>query len=284
MAAKPGITIVGAGNLASALAISLHRAGYAIDQIIARSGGASLQRARALARKVESQAADYARSRADSELVWFCVPDATIASAARSITAKTNWKIRVAVHSSGALDSDALKVFRKRGTEVASAHPLMTFVAGSRPSLAGIPFAIEGEPKAVRLVRRVVKDMRGVPFSIQKKDKAAYHAWGTFASPLLTALLATAEEVAHAAGAAPKSAKQRMLPIVAQTIANYAALGASASFSGPFVRGDVETIRMHLQVLRRVPAAREVYVALGKAALKYLPAKKRRTLAETLDA
>jgi predicted short-subunit dehydrogenase-like oxidoreductase (DUF2520 family) len=160
----------------------------------------------------------------------------------------------------------------------------MTFVAGSRPSLAGIPFAIEGEPKAVRLVRRVVKDMRGVPFSIQKKDKAAYHAWGTFASPLLTALLATAEEVAHAAGAAPKSAKQRMLPIVAQTIANYAALGASASFSGPFVRGDVETIRMHLQVLRRVPAAREVYVALGKAALKYLPAKKRRTLAETLDA
>ena len=100
------------------------------------------------------------------------------------------------MHSSGALTSDELAVLRSQGASVASVHPLMTFVQGSRPSLAGVSFAVEGDSAAVRLARRIVKDVGGKAYSILKKDKAAYHAWGTFASPLLTALLATAEEVA----------------------------------------------------------------------------------------
>ena len=282
MGAKPQITIVGAGNLAGALAVSLHRAGYAIEQIIARSGGAPLRRARSLARKVGSRAVVSSRASIESEAVWFCVPDSQIASAARSIVTATTWKAKVAIHSSGALRSDALVALRVRGAEVASAHPLMTFVPGSRLLLAGVPFAIEGDKHAVRAAKRIVKDLRGEPFSVQKKDKAAYHAWATFASPLLTTLLATAERVASAAGVQPKAARRRMLPIVAQTVANYAALGASVSFSGPFVRGDAQTIRIHLQALRRVPAAREAYVALARAALTYLPARNRKALQKIL--
>jgi predicted short-subunit dehydrogenase-like oxidoreductase (DUF2520 family) len=218
-----------------------------------------------------------------AELIWFCVPDAEIARAARSLAEKVEWRGRVALHSSGALGSDELAAVRSRGAAIASVHPLMTFVRGSRPSLAGVPFALEGDPAAVRLARRVVQDVGGHAYSIRKKDKAAYHAWGTFASPLFTALLATTEQVAVLAGVNRKAAKQRMIPIVLQTLANYAAFGAAGAFSGPIVRGDVDTVKRHLRVLRSIPAAREVYSDLARAALQYLPAKNKSSLKQLLD-
>jgi len=69
--AKPRITIVGAGNLASALAVALRRAGYIIDQIVAREQTASFRRARRLARAVGAMAASTARAQIQSDVIWF---------------------------------------------------------------------------------------------------------------------------------------------------------------------------------------------------------------------
>jgi predicted short-subunit dehydrogenase-like oxidoreductase (DUF2520 family) len=282
--AKPRIAIVGAGNLSVALAVSLHAAGYGIDLIISRGNPASLQRARRLAREVGASAAAGLQAQIQAEVVWFCVPDGAIASLARSLVGAVDWKGKIALHSSGALSSDELAVLRKQGAAVASVHPLMTFVRGSRPPLAEVPFAIEGDQKAVRAARAIVLDLRGQPFAIQKRHKEAYHTWGMFASPLLTALLAATENVAFAAGVSRKAARERMLPILKQTLANYARLGAAESFSGPIARGDVETVKKHLRVLRKIPGAREVYVALARAALRDLPAKNRAALSKVLNA
>jgi predicted short-subunit dehydrogenase-like oxidoreductase (DUF2520 family) len=275
MRGRPRITIVGAGNLGAALATSLHQAGYAIDQIMFRNGHASRRNARVLAKRVGARAAAISLAAIDADIVWFCVPDDVIANVAGSLAQKGDWKGRIALHSSGALTSDELVALRRRGAHVASVHPMMTFVAGASPSLAGVPFAIEGDAAAVRASRAIVKDLGGKAYAIRRQDKVAYHAWGTFASPLLTALLATTEHVAAAAGVNRREAKRRMLPILQQTLANYAALDAAGAFSGPIVRGDVETIRRHLRVLRKVPAAGEVYAALANAAVKYLPGKSK---------
>jgi predicted short-subunit dehydrogenase-like oxidoreductase (DUF2520 family) len=282
LSAKPRIAIVGAGNLAGALALSLRGTGYVIDQVVSRDQGASLQRARRMAREVGATAVAAARARFRAELVWFCVPDGAIASAAESLTGAVDWSGKIALHSSGALTSDELAVLRERGAAVASVHPLMTFVRGSRPPLAEVPFAIEGDQRAVRVARAIVLDLRGRPFSIRKEQKAAYHAWGMFASPLLIALLAASEHVAVTAGVSGKAVRDRMLPILRQTLANYAKLGAPGSFSGPIARGDVATVGRHLKVLLEVPEVREVYIALARAALRDLPAKNRAALEKVL--
>jgi predicted short-subunit dehydrogenase-like oxidoreductase (DUF2520 family) len=280
--AKPHIAIVGAGNLASALAVSLHKAGYVIEQIIARSDAASLSWARRLAREVGTSAVTAGRVKIRAEIVWFCVPDGAIDAAAKSLVEATDWSGKIALHSSGALTSDELAVLRKQGASVASVHPLMTFVRGSRPALDGVPYAIEGDSIAVRTARAIVRDLRGQSFTIRKKHKAAYHAWGTFASPLLTSLLAAGERVAVAAGVNRKAARERMLPILRQTLANYARLGGAKSFSGPIPRGDAATVRKHLEVLGKVPRAREVYITLTRAAMRDLPARNRATLEKIL--
>ncbi len=279
---RPRIAIVGAGNLASALATSLHTAGYTLDQIVARPTGASLRRARRLAEQVGAIGVTAQKVQISADIVWFCVPDGVIRAAATSMEHSTQWNHKIAIHSSGALTSDELSSLKKRGATVASVHPLMTFVRGSQPSLTGVPFAIEGDAVAVQEARRIVKSLGGEAYSIRPEDKAAYHAWGTFASPLFTALLATCERVAAGAGVKRDAAKKKMLPILKQTLANYETFGADGTFSGPIVRGDVETVKRHVAILHKVPIARAVYVALAQAAVAYLPSKNKDSLKQIL--
>lgn len=278
MTSPPRIAIVGPGSLGTALALSLRKAGYKLDAVLTRPG--SLYKARALAKQCGARALS-SPTHMHADLVWFCVPDSEIAHSARSL-AMISWKGKVALHSSGALTSDELAVLRKKGAAVASAHPLMTFVRGGAPSLAGVPFATEGDARAARIARDIVKHMGGHSYAISKNDKAAYHAWGTFASPLLTAMLVTTERVAQLAGVKRPAAKRRMMPILLQTLVNYAAYKAGSAFSGPIIRGDVDTVRKHLRVLRQDPVARDVYIALARAALEYLPAKNNRLLRQIL--
>jgi predicted short-subunit dehydrogenase-like oxidoreductase (DUF2520 family) len=94
--------------------------------------------------------------------------------------------------------------------------------------------------------------------------------------------LAASEKVARAAGVTRGPARRRMLPIVRQTVENYAKQGAARGFSGPIVRGDADIVEAHLRVLRGIPEAQEVYRALAAAALKTLPTKNRGRLQKVL--
>jgi predicted short-subunit dehydrogenase-like oxidoreductase (DUF2520 family) len=281
MTRKASIAIVGPGRLGSALALELRRAGYRISEVVSGKSSTSRRKALALAQLVRSRAVAVG-DRLHADLVWFCVPDREIARAARQLADTVDWQGKVALHSSGALASDELRLLRLRGAAVASVHPLMTFVRRSVPSLKNVPFALEGDPVAVRVARRIVRDLEAEAFPISRNRKMAYHAWGAFTSPLLIALLVTGERVARAAGLSRVEARRKALPILRQTLANYERLGAAGAFSGPIVRGDAHVVRRHLRELKKVPEARTVYLALARAGLRYLPAGNRGKLEKVL--
>jgi predicted short-subunit dehydrogenase-like oxidoreductase (DUF2520 family) len=257
------IAIVGAGRLGTALAQRLSEAGYEVSKINSRRTPRP--------------------KRLSADVIWFCILDAEIAAAARSFSG-AEWKGKFAFHSSGVLTSDVLNPLRRAGARVASVHPLMTFVKGSVPNLAGVPFAIEGDPSAVRLARQIVGDLGADPVRIRKQDKVSYHAFATMICPLFVSLLAASEKAAALAGIPKIEARRRMMPILRQTLGNYEKLGPAGAFSGPIVRGDVETIRVHLEVLAKAPSAKNVYVALGRAALDFLPNRNRSQIARLLKA
>jgi predicted short-subunit dehydrogenase-like oxidoreductase (DUF2520 family) len=282
MPPKPQVAIVGPGRLGSALSVALTKAGYRVNEVISRHTLSSQKRAREIGKSAHSFTTTLKTANLDFDLIWFCVPDREIAVAARALIGSAKWKGKIVFHSSGALSSDELGVLRRRGAAVASVHPMMTFVRGSIPSLEGVAFALEGDVKAVRLARKITCDLGGDAFSISKTNKIAYHALGGFSSPLLVAMLATGEQVARAAGLSAIQARKIMLPIARQTLANYSALGPAGAFSGPIVRGDVPIVREHLRTLQKIPRAKEVYIALARAALQYLPARNRKELKKLL--
>ncbi len=218
----------------------------------------------------------------DTAIVWLTVPDDVISIVAQQLAPSQDWRGKLVFHSSGALTSDELAPLRRKGAHVASVHPMMTFVRGAIPQMAGVSFAIEGDAIATRAAKKIVKDLGGEALAIKKQNKVLYHVFGSFASPLLIALMASLEQVAMAAGLRRQDIKPVMVPLLWQTLTNYLQHDAAAAFSGPLIRGDVATIRKHLVELKKVPAAREVYVALAKSALKHLPVKNAKGLAREL--
>jgi predicted short-subunit dehydrogenase-like oxidoreductase (DUF2520 family) len=68
-------------------------------------------------------------------------------------------------------------------------------------------------------------------------------------------------------------------PIARATLENFFLRGAGKSFSGPIARGDVQTIRLHLQALEPHPILAGLY---GSLALDTLPAPGRKELRASL--
>ena len=277
------VSVVGAGNLGTALALTLPSAGLDVKFIATRAKSRNRRHARALARKLKARLVELGKEPLDTDLVWITVPDDRIAQVASRLASAQEWKGRIVFHSSGALSSEELAPLRAKGARVASVHPMMTFVRGSVPEMAGVAFAVEGDAAATRAARKIVERLGGEVVPIRKQNKVLYHAFGSFASPLVVALMASLEQVATAAGIRKRDIKRVMLPLLLQTLRNYLYQDADSAFSGPLVRGDVATVRKHLEELKKAPEAREVYVALARAAVINLPVGNRKALEKELN-
>jgi predicted short-subunit dehydrogenase-like oxidoreductase (DUF2520 family) len=272
--------LVGSGQLARVLALALHDAGYRISEIISRDLPDSKKRAQALARKVGSVARSFADADLSAGVIWLCVADDVIPQCAQSLAAmRSMWKGRMVLHSSGALSSEELQPFRRLGAVAATAHPLMSFVAGSPGTLAGVPVAIEGDIQALPRLKAILRRLGASAFKIEKSSKPAYHAFGAFSSPLLIAYLSVMESVGELAGLGRLETRKRAEGIVRTTINNYFKDGPEASLSGPLRRGDTGTIRRHLRALEREPSLAEIYRGLIMASLKNLRVKNREEIA-----
>ncbi|MCU1254679.1 MAG: hypothetical protein JWM83_978 [Candidatus Angelobacter sp.] len=280
---KATVTLIGAGNLAQALGPALKAAGYRIDFVAARETASSRRRAAMLAGTLEARTQSLNNAGPDSDIVWICHTDDALAETAKLLARKPGWSGRIVFHSSGALTSDVLLPLKRKGASTASLHPMMTFVPGATPQMDEVPFAVEGDTRAVAMARRIVHDLGAEIFSIKKAAKPLYHALGSFSSPLIVATLVTAERVGRSAGLTASQSRRVMAPIVRQTLKNYQERGAAAAFSGPIKRGDVNTVLRHLRELKRVPGASEVYRALVKSALIDLPSAKRKELMRLLQ-
>ncbi|HLW52219.1 MAG TPA: Rossmann-like and DUF2520 domain-containing protein [Candidatus Angelobacter sp.] len=279
----PTISLVGSGNLAQVLGPALHAAGYRIETVAFRDNADSRRRATVLAKKLNAKPVPIADARPDAAVIWLCHTDDALAQTARLLARKPGWKGKLVFHSSGALAGDVLAPLRRAGAHLASVHPLMTFVPGTRPLLRNVPLAVEGDPRAVAGARQIAARLSAEFFRIRKQSKVLYHVLGSFASPLLVATLATAERVGQAAGLSRSQTRKMIAPIVEQTLRNYLDRSAAAAFSGPVKRGDIQTIRRHLRDLRKSPQLLKVYRALVSAALRELPAKNVKSLARLVD-
>lgn len=268
---RPAITIIGPGTLGSALALALSQNGYDIQEIVSRSDTRSMRDARSLARTTGATAVSTLSRSSAAEIVWICVPDDLIGTVADQNASRADWHGRIVLHSSGALSSEVLLPLKKAGAMIASAHPLMSFVRGSKPNFSGVPFALEGDAKAVTIAGAIVRSLGAKPFRIAREQKAAYHAFGFFSSPLLVALIAAAQQAAGLAGLSEHQALELMEPIIRRTLDNCFRQSPQKAFSGPLRRGDVETIRKHVDVLSQRPELLAVYRALSAIALKKLP-------------
>jgi len=276
MPTRPTLAIVGAGRVGRALGRRLHQRGWRIGAVISRTA----KNARAATRVI---GAGRLHARLDTSLlaadiVLITTPDRSIAAVAKELArldGKTLggslWRGKVVLHTNGALDRSVLHPLERLGAATGSLHPLQTFSGRDLPKLDGCICAIEGTPAALRVARRICRDLGCLPVVIAPAAKPAYHAAGALAAGHILAVIEAATRILVALGFSRRDAVRALLPLTRQTLANFERLGPHASWTGPLARGDFETVAKHAAALRRFPREyREAYAALSRLALLVL--------------
>lgn len=197
------------------------------------------------------------------------VPDDALAEAVHEIAAVAPAPPGCAAfHLAGALSTDVLGPLHAAGYAIGSLHPLQSVAdawsGGDR--LLGSGFAAAGEPAAIATARRLVNALGGKIFIVPPKLRPLYHAAAVTASNYLVTLAATAARLLEQAGVDDVDAMCVLLPLMRGTLDNLSDLGVSAALTGPVVRGDIDTVRLHLA--RLSADERTLYCTLGLATLQ----------------
>jgi len=262
---RPRIAFVGAGRVGTALGIAFARAGWQVTAIASRDAD---RRARFVELVPGARAFNEAQGILDeAELIFLTVPDDAIPEAAAGLQLYSGQAL---VHTSGALPASVLAPAMAAGTSAGGFHPLVSFTEldTAVDDLRGATVALEGDQGLLPLLAELAESIGAQPVLLPEGGKAAYHAAAMMAAGGLVGLLDAIAQVAVAAGLDERTAVSVYAPLARQALANAERLGIDGALSGPFVRGDVGTVRAHLEVLRELaPSALALYVAVARREL-----------------
>lgn len=245
---KRKIGIIGAGKFASSFAQALVENNLIIGCIISRR----LQSAKILAVKtsVKIYSDKISSLPSDCNLVFICVPDDQIKKVASKISKlKLRFEKIIFVHTSGAKTSEELDSLKIKGAQTASFHLMQTFPTTKRFEILNTFTAIESSNISLQNeLIRFAKILKLKPITINSGNKILYHLAGVFSANFLSANFLSAESIFPAK--LKKQSANILKPIADATLRNIIKHSAAKSISGPIDRGDVETIKSHVGVLK----------------------------------
>lgn len=253
--AQMRVGFVGAGKVGFTLGRHLQTHGVSVSGFFSRTP----THARAAATSTSSTAYDTLAALCNaSDLLFLTVNDSQIEPVAQSLaTCEVSLAGKMVCHVSGSLGSEALAAAQRAGALCCSAHPLAAVSScdTSGSTLNGTFFTLEGDARALHAMTQLL-DRCGNPHrSIAPEAKASYHAGCVFLSNLVVALAAQGYGILEHCGFTPEEARRATAGLFTRNAQAIAEGGPNAALTGPIERGDVTTVRRHLQALARIDDA-----------------------------
>jgi predicted short-subunit dehydrogenase-like oxidoreductase (DUF2520 family) len=263
------VAVIGAGRVATALAVAWARAGYLIVAVSGRDS--TRERVARFLPEATFQSLDSIQGMtSEVGLVVLGLPDDLIADVCERLAQDRAFAPGQRVlHLSGSVGLEALRTAREAGAEILSLHPLQSFptVEEGIPRLAGSPIAVTGfDENAFLFGETLARDAGGRPFRLADEVKPLYHAAAVFCSNYLVAVEGMAERLFRLAGIIEPL--EVFEPLARAAFESTFSLGAESALTGPAARGDAGTIARNLAALHeRAPDAIPAYVALARVAV-----------------
>jgi predicted short-subunit dehydrogenase-like oxidoreductase (DUF2520 family) len=255
------VGVIGAGRVGAVLAAALRAAGH---EVVAAAGESDASRGRIadlLPGVPVRKPSDVARA---SDLLLLTVPDDMLANVVSVLSASgAIHEGQYVVHTSGRHGLAVLEAAVAVGARTVAAHPAMTFTgtAVDLGRLGGCVFGLTAAADERAVAERLVADVGGRPMWVPEESRTAYHAALAHGANHLVTLVTQAMELLAAAGADQPA--ETLRPLLTAALDNALDQGDSA-LTGPIVRGDVETIRGHLdEIARTAPHTLPSYLALA---------------------
>jgi len=265
------IAIIGAGRVGSAVGFLLRHAGYTVTAVAARTAKSAATASSFIGQGEAT--IDAARAAARAKIVFITTPDRIIQEVCEEISVAGALKQGIiVVHMSGAHSLGLLEAAQRAGASRAVIHPLQSLASREQgvKTLPGSYFRVEADPAARETAMNIVGALGGIELVMPKwssdEDSAAlYHAGAVTVSNYFVALIDYGLKFYQALGAEKHEALKAVLPLIRGTLHNIEKLGIPDALTGPIMRGDIQTVRDHLEAMRRrTPELTGLYKGLAR--------------------
>ncbi|MGH3869075.1 MAG: Rossmann-like and DUF2520 domain-containing protein [Pseudonocardiaceae bacterium] len=245
--ARLAVGVVSAGRVGSVLGAALSGAGHVVVGASAVSRS-SLRRAEELLPGTPVLAPDDVVRRSD--LVLLAVPDDVLADLVSGLAVTGSFRAgQIVVHTNGAWGVDVLAPAIAARVLPLALHPAMTFT-GRAEDVARLAAACVGVTVADEtgwsVGEALVLEMGAEPVRVPAQARPLYHAALAHGANHLATLVRDAVDVLEHAGVVP--AERLLGPLLEAALDNTLRHGDRA-LTGPVTRGDIDTVRLHLQAL-----------------------------------
>lgn len=214
------------------------------------------------------------------ELVFITVSDDSIVRVADQIADQfEELSSHQFVHCSGTLTSGALATLQEKGASTASFHPMQA-ITRSTDSFSGIWFDMEGDEKVMNVLERIANMFGSNTFRVSPEAKPYLHASAVVASNYLVVLADLMARISSRGNIPEETVLNALTPLMENTIKNIRELGVTDALTGPIARGDEETVREHLERLKKDPEVLSLYKIFGLEAVRI--AERKNGLSEAL--
>ncbi|MBU88077.1 MAG: DUF2520 domain-containing protein [Dehalococcoidia bacterium] len=264
---KNSISIISAGKLGSSLAMALKNSKYPLISVHARSLEQRKWLAEILGPKIFITE-DPNKAAENANYIFITGTDSIVEDISQSI----KWvKGQVALHCSGALPLSVLNRAKKSGAETGAIHPLQTFPSKtSYGQFRQISFAIESDSKSVyQWLDKFVRSFESTPFYIPSALRALYHSAAVLSCGLFAGSLGLSSEILQSLDIKREDSIKMLIPLVQTTLNEIFEKGLPKSLTGPYVRGDYNTVKLHTNALQNYdPTIAMGYSSIALASLR----------------
>ncbi len=255
------ITILGAGNVATQLALVLKKSGHQIVQIYNRSDDAGVELAKTVGAEFSSNLSDLA----EADVYLVAVKDDAIGE----IGAHFKFFDKIIAHTSGTKSKDLLQ---NASPNFGIFYPLQTMTKTSKVDFKTVPVLIEGSNKqTIVKLEELAKAISKNVHRVDEQQRQWIHVAAVFANNFTNHLFGISEQLLLAQGLPFEILK----PLIFNFIQSLESHSPSEIQTGPAKRGDMQTIEKHMLLLADDTRLLKVYQVLTESiieqASKHLP-------------
>ncbi|HBI02774.1 MAG TPA: hypothetical protein DDY49_01920 [Paenibacillaceae bacterium] len=265
------IGVIGAGRLGTSFALFMHNKGYNVTGMYSRTYDSAHKSATLIGEFCKAYE-DLSTIIRDCNWIVITTRDDAISQVVRQIIdQKINLTNKIVFHMSGASTSLILEPLCSLGAEIASLHPLQTFADPVQGALAleKAYFSLEGSSVAVEIIKNELLQLKLHHFIITAEQKPLYHAAASMASNSLVAVIDYSLSLLEQAGINREQGVEALFPLMETSLFNCKGKSPAKALTGPIVRGDVETVALHVDKIKKeAPSLLPFYYHLSQLTLE----------------
>ena len=245
------ISIIGAGNVATNLALALKKAGHEIVQIFNRSDDAGKELAKTVAASFIADPTQLS----DADVYLIAVRDDVIEEVAEQLKLAD----KIVAHTSG---TKSKNVLHATGGNIGIFYPLQTMKKNSKVDFKNVPVLIEGNDETTVLkLEALAKTISQNVHRVDEQQRQWIHVAAVFANNFTNHLYGISESLMLSHGLPFEILK----PLIFNAVQNLNDHSPADMQTGPAVRGDNQIIEKHLLLLGDDTRLQKIYEILTQS-------------------